>query len=83
VNCCVCPGWTVAVAGVIAREDKVFVPPEPLLEPPIPWHAVHAIVKAMVDEVKTEKNRKRRVDFIVFLLLYGRTASAKRIFSGQ
>ncbi len=48
-------------------DDKVLVPPEPLFEPPIPWHPIPAIVKAKVEVVSTELNRKRRVDFIFLL----------------
>jgi hypothetical protein len=69
VNCSDSPDWTLAVAGVTASEERVFVPPElPLLLPETPWHAIPAIVKAIVEIVKTEKGKKRRFDFIHSLL---------------
>jgi len=58
-----------AVAGDTAIDDRVFVPPEPLLAD-TPPHASPANVKAKVEAVKIEESTNRREAFICSLL-YG------------
>src|SRR4029077_10421622 len=71
VNCCVCPDWMLMLAGDTATEDSVFVPPPELDVPEMPEHPIPAMVKAMVEAVKTEESKKPRVAFIYSLLIFG------------